>query len=123
MKVGFASIAWGGGGGGASGANGTSGSQNQAGNGGEGVASSISGSNYVYGSGGAGGLDAFDGGTRAQGGTGAGQGGGQFQSSQYAAIPPTNYGAGASCGNFVSTGGEEFMRGIQGIVIVRYRYK
>jgi hypothetical protein len=65
--------------------------------------------------------------TFAYGGTGAGQGGGVAKVGgnyvQYANKPPTNYGAGASAGNWVSTGTERFTRGVQGVVIVRYQYK
>ena len=114
---------WGGGGGGASGANGTVGSASQAGTGGEGVNSSISGTSYVYGSGGGGALSANGAASRAPGGTGAGEGGGGWSGDFYKAIRPTNYGAGASCGNWNSTGDDQFIRGIQGIVIVRYRYR
>lgn len=123
QKVGFSRDKWGGGGGGASGANGTVGSATQAGIGGEGVSSSISGTSYVYGSGGGGALSANGAGSRAPGGTGAGSGGGGWGGSFYKAIRPTNYGAGASCGNRDSTGDDQFIRGVQGIVIVRYQYK
>ena len=123
-----------GGGGGASGASGTSGSAGGSGSsrfsiggyGGEGVANSISGSNYVYGSGGGGfsyGRTPSVTASEGLGGTGAGSGA-IWQARSYpnrsGGTPgrrSTNYGAGGSGGD------SSHNQGVQGVVIIRYRYR
>lgn len=118
----------GGGGGGASGADGSSGlatsGTSYGGDGGAGVTSSISGTSYVYGSGGGGSLIGTYPlvGQVSNGGTGAGQGGFISTSSGGAFIyspgtAATNYGAGQSAYNGVTTSG------MPGVVIVRYQYQ
>lgn len=127
-----------GGGGGAGGAGGSGSANNGAGtarggNGGQGRSSSISGANYVYGSGGGGFAYSKVGGgiggsagsaSGGSGGTGAGRGAAlylqvvdlQNRFTRVPATPASNYGAGGS-------GGDSNNSGVQGIVIIRYRYK